>query len=145
MVQNFGMGAEWAKVLVELGIRWPVSPANVSTQMSTKSFWGSMLSPGSRGCILAESTSFGRFSTGHTAKTTLQLLMEFWNPADWMPYSPHLNLLDFCIWCVLQVKSRWRLMPIWPPMDWDWLVAEYICKTCFNKTWRHLHWKKNPV
>jgi hypothetical protein len=42
----------------------------------------------------------------HTARTTQQLLVEFWTPAEWQPYSPDLNLLDFTIWRVLQAKDK---------------------------------------
>jgi hypothetical protein len=45
----------------------------------------------------------------HIARTTQQFLREtmaeFWTLADWLPYSPNLNPLDFLVWSVLQGKA----------------------------------------
>jgi hypothetical protein len=40
----------------------------------------------------------------HTAKTTQQLLAEFWTLANWPPNMLDLNLLDISIGHILQVK-----------------------------------------
>jgi hypothetical protein len=40
----------------------------------------------------------------YTAKTAQWLLAEFWTPAAWSPYLLNLNLLDFSVRRVLQVK-----------------------------------------
>jgi hypothetical protein len=42
----------------------------------------------------------------YTAKTTLWLLVEFRFLADWPPYSPKLNQLDFNNGRVLQAKTQ---------------------------------------
>jgi hypothetical protein len=46
----------------------------------------------------------------HTARTTQQFLREtmaeFWTSADWPPYSPDLNPLDFSVWSILQEKVQ---------------------------------------
>jgi hypothetical protein len=42
----------------------------------------------------------------HTARTTRQLVAEFWTPADSLPYLPDLNLLNFSIWRVLKANVR---------------------------------------
>jgi hypothetical protein len=46
----------------------------------------------------------------HTAQTTQQFLKEtiaeFWTPADWQPYSPDLNPLDFSVCSILQEKAQ---------------------------------------
>jgi hypothetical protein len=41
-------------------------------------------------------------------------MAECWIPADWMPYSPDLNPLDFSAWSVLQ-KVRARPRSVWLP------------------------------
>jgi hypothetical protein len=33
----------------------------------------------------------------HTARITQLFLAEFWTPADWLPYLPDLNMLDFSV------------------------------------------------
>jgi hypothetical protein len=40
------------------------------------------------------------------AKTIQRLLAEFQFPANWSPYSPNLNFLDFYIPCILQAKVQ---------------------------------------
>ncbi len=49
---------------MDLGCQSQFLPLSLSTLTSTKSFWDSIWSPGSRGCIRTENTSFGGFSTG---------------------------------------------------------------------------------
>jgi hypothetical protein len=53
-----------------------------------------------------KNSSFSGFSTGYDAETTQQLLAEFWILADWPPFSPDLNLLDFSICSLLQAKVQ---------------------------------------
>ncbi len=69
-------------------------------------------------CFSAES------ALAHTARTTQQFLAEFWTLADWPPYLPDLNLLDFSIFPILQVKvqvaphdNQDALCPF--PSEWD--------------------------
>jgi hypothetical protein len=79
------------------------------------------------------------------ARTTQQLLAEFWTPADPLPYSPDLNsyspdlnLLDFSIQRVLLAKGQAvphiDLTTLRPSItaDWDWIVVVYICKNCHS-------------
>jgi hypothetical protein len=70
----------------------------------------------------------------NAAMTAEQLLVEFWTPADWPPYSPNLISLDFSIWCVLQEKGQatphtnLTAIRLSITVEWDWLVTEYIHK-----------------
>jgi hypothetical protein len=42
-------------------------------------------------------------------------MVEFWTPADWLQYSPYLNLLDFSIWSILQEIVQACPTPVkWP-------------------------------
>jgi hypothetical protein len=67
----------------------------------------------------------------YEAKTTQQLLVEFWTLADWPPYPQDFNLPDFSIKSILQVRSYADLATLHPSIaaDWDRLAEEYICKT----------------
>jgi hypothetical protein len=62
-------------------------------------------------------------------------LAEFQFLADWPPYSPDLNSLDFSIWRILQgkgqAKTNANLSALFPSIaaEWDRLAAVYICKT----------------
>jgi hypothetical protein len=68
-------------------------------------------------------------------KTAQRLLAEFRFLADWPPYSPDLNLLDFSILPILQVKVQAtphsNLAALFPTIatECNWLAAVYICKT----------------
>jgi hypothetical protein len=76
----------------------------------------------------------------HTAQTTQQFLREtmakFWTPADWLPYSPDLNLLDFSVWSVLQEKVQ--AMPHTSlaalrrsiTRQWNRMSQAYVSRTC---------------
>ncbi len=55
-----------------------------------------------------------------TARTTQQLLEEFWTLTDWLPYLPD--------WHVLQAKVQAMPHPIWQP----YIRTEYIQKTCHS-------------
>jgi hypothetical protein len=67
-----------------------------------------------------------------------RLLAEYHILVDWPPYSPDLNLLDFSISCVLQVKvqttahSNLDALRKSITAEWDQLAAAYICKTCHS-------------
>jgi hypothetical protein len=50
--------------------------------------------------------SFVRFSAIPHCKDLPAVVGEFWSLADWLPYLPDLNLLDYSIWFVLQLKAR---------------------------------------
>jgi hypothetical protein len=63
-------------------------------------------------------------------------MAEFWTLADWPPYSPDLNPLDFSIWSVLQEKVqampytslvtlRWSIT-----RQWNRMSLAYVCQTC---------------
>jgi hypothetical protein len=56
------------------------------------------------------------------------LLADIWTTAHWPPYLPELNLLDFSTWHALLWKGQVMSQAI--AAEWDWLAAEYICKTC---------------
>ncbi len=85
--------------------------------------------------ILTKNTASGRF-LAPTNRITQQFLAEFWTPADWPPYSLDLNLLNFSIWRVLQVKvqampnSILAALGLSIAVEWDQLTAKYICKDC---------------
>ncbi len=89
---------------------------------------------GSRGRILVENKSFGRFSTGPHRQDTQQLLAEFWTPLDWPTY--RLSLLDLTVWCVLQAKSQaishadLDALHLSIVAGWDRLTAEHIRRIC---------------
>jgi hypothetical protein len=53
-----------------------------------------------------ENMPFGGFSTGLRRPNQLAALAEFWFSADWPPYLPDLNLLDFSTGSVLQPKGQ---------------------------------------
>jgi hypothetical protein len=96
--------------------------------------------------LLADSTS------AYTVKTTQQLLEEFWYPRDRLPYFPDLKSLDFSICSVLQAKVKARphsnLAALHQSIavEWDWLAAAYIRKTCRSFRCRHSAFaKKNEV
>jgi hypothetical protein len=73
--------------------------------------------------------------------TTWQLLAEFWTPADWLQFLPTLNLFDFSVWCIFQAKvqvmshANMATLCLSVAVEWDWLTAEYIYKTC--RSFRH--------
>jgi hypothetical protein len=48
---------------------------------------------------------FADLAPAYTAKTAQQWLAEFWFLANWSPYSPDLNLLDFAHQHILQAKA----------------------------------------
>jgi hypothetical protein len=53
-----------------------------------------------------ESTPFGGFSAGLRRSNQLAAVAEFWFSADWLPYSPDLNLLELFFARVLQSKGQ---------------------------------------
>jgi hypothetical protein len=65
-----------------------------------------MWSPKAEGHSLTENTSFCGFSAGLHRKNSPQPLAEFLFMADWLQYSPNLNLLDFDTRHVLQAKFQ---------------------------------------
>jgi hypothetical protein len=62
-----------------------------------------------------ENTPFGGFSAGLRRSNQLAAVAEFWFSADWPPYLPNLNLLDFSTGSVLRPKDRLCLTLIWRP------------------------------
>jgi hypothetical protein len=76
----------------------------------------------------------------HTARTTQQFLKEtiaeFWTLADWPPYSPDLNPLDFSIWSVLQEKVQATPYTSLATLrrsitrQWNQMSPAYVCRTC---------------
>jgi hypothetical protein len=64
-----------------------------------------MWSPQAEGRSLTENMPFCRFKPAYNAKTTQRLLVEFQFLADWPPYSPNLNPLDFDTRHDLQAKA----------------------------------------
>jgi hypothetical protein len=89
-----------------------------------------MWSSGPRGRFLTENRLFADSALHHIARTIQRLLMEFWIPADWLPYSPDVNLLDFAIWCILQAevqatpRATLDALCLFIAAEWDHLVAE---------------------
>jgi hypothetical protein len=71
----------------------------------------------------------------YTTKTAQRLLAEFRFLADWSPYSPNLNPLDFDTRHVLQAKAQARphanFAALHPSVaaEWDRLAAVQIRKT----------------
>jgi hypothetical protein len=61
-----------------------------------------------------------------------------WIQADWPPYSPDLNAVDFSICSILQPKDQSmphaNLATQRPSIaaEWDWLAAVQILKTCLK-------------
>jgi hypothetical protein len=59
-------------------------------------------------------------------------LAKFWTPADWLPYSLDLKLLDFSTLSVLQAKVQamphadLAVLHLSITAEWEWLTAEYI-------------------
>jgi hypothetical protein len=111
-----------------------------------------MWSPWSRGQILAENTSSADLALVHTARTAQQFWGESWTLADWLPYSPHLNPLDFAIWRILQAKTQavshtnLDFLHLSIAAEWDQLAVEDIYKSCqsFCSHW-HAIAMKNEV
>ncbi len=75
----------------------------------------------------------------HTAKTTQEFLREtmaeFWTPADWPPYSPDLNPLDFSVWSVLQKvqatpHTSLAALCLSITKEWNRMSPAYVCWTC---------------
>ncbi len=81
---------------------------------------------------MADSTS------AYTVKTIQRLLEEFWYPTDRLPYLPDFKSLDFSICSVLQAKvkatphSNLASLHQSIAVEWDWLAAAYIRKTCHS-------------
>jgi hypothetical protein len=53
-----------------------------------------------------ENTPFGGFSAGLRRPNQLAAVVEFWFSADWTPFLPNLNSLDFSIGSVLWPKGQ---------------------------------------
>jgi hypothetical protein len=53
-----------------------------------------------------ENMPFSGFSAGLCHPNQLAAVAEFWFSADWPPYLPDLNLLDFSTGSVLQPKGQ---------------------------------------
>jgi hypothetical protein len=53
-----------------------------------------------------ENMPFNGFSAGLCCPNQLAAMAEFWFLADWPPYLPNLNLLDFSTGSVLQPKGQ---------------------------------------
>jgi hypothetical protein len=76
----------------------------------------------------------------HTAQTTQQFLREtmaeFWTPADWPPYSPDLNSLDFLVWRVVQEKVQATPYTSLAALrqsitrQWNRMSPAYVRRTC---------------
>jgi hypothetical protein len=76
----------------------------------------------------------------HTARTTQEFLTEtmaeFWTPADWPPYSPDLNPLDFSVWSVLQQKVQATPHTSLAALrrsitrEWNRMSPAYVRRTC---------------
>jgi hypothetical protein len=104
--------AKWQKEAVradlaaDLRCRWQFSPANVPKPTSTRAFETACGPLGPEGRSLMESTPFGGFSAGLRRSNQLAAVAEFWFSADWPPYSPNLNSLEFSFPHVLQSKGQ---------------------------------------
>jgi hypothetical protein len=53
-----------------------------------------------------ENTPFDGFSSSLRRPNQLPAVADFWNSADWLPYLPNLNSLDFSTGSVLQPKGQ---------------------------------------
>jgi hypothetical protein len=53
-----------------------------------------------------KNTPFGGFSAGLRRPNQFAAVAEFWFSADWPPYSPNLNSLDFSAGSFLQPKGQ---------------------------------------
>ncbi len=113
--------------LADLGCWWPLSAGKQVKAQVFQQLLRQNVDPESRGHILMENMSSGRFSTGAHCQTTQKFLAEFWTQADWPPYSPDLNTLDFSIWYVLQAEvqvtpyANLAALPGSFAMEWDHL------------------------
>jgi hypothetical protein len=77
-----------------------------------------------------ENMPFGGFSASLRRLNQLAAVVEiFWFSADWLPYSPNLNLLDFSTGSVLRPKGRamphanFSALCLSVAAEWDWLAA----------------------
>jgi hypothetical protein len=95
----------------------------------------------SPGCFLTEYTSFSGFIPGAHSSRTTQLLLR---NSELCRIGHHI-CRTWIRWTSLSAalcrpKSRWLLTLIWLPYfrllsiaaELDWLVTEYICKTCHS-------------
>jgi hypothetical protein len=94
-----------ADLAADLHRRWRFSPANLPTPTCTRAFETTCGPLGPKGRSLMESTPFGGFSAGLRRSNQLVAEAEFWFSADWLPYSPDLNLLELFFARVLQSKG----------------------------------------
>jgi hypothetical protein len=126
----------WADLAADLRRRWRFSLVNVPMPTSTRAFETASGPLGPEGRSLMESTPFGGFSASLRRTNQLATVAEFWFSADWLPFSPDLNSLDFSTGSVLQPKSQARphadLPALCPSVaaEWDQLAAVQIRKTC---------------
>ncbi len=58
------------------------------------------------GCSLMENMPFCRFNPSLRCPNQLAAVAEFWFSADWPPYLPDLNSLDFSTHSILQPKGQ---------------------------------------
>jgi hypothetical protein len=71
--------------------------AKLSKLVSTKCFETAFGPLGPKDISWKKRSHSADLAPVHTPRTTQQLLAEFWTLADWPPYLPDLNLLDFSI------------------------------------------------
>jgi hypothetical protein len=71
---------------------------------STKAFETECGPLGPEGHSLTESTPFGGFSARLRRPNQLTAVAKLWFLADWPPYAPNLNLLDFSTGSVFAAK-----------------------------------------
>jgi hypothetical protein len=83
-----------------------------------------------------EKMPFGGFSVGLHRPHQLAAMAEFWFLADWLSYSPDMNLLNFSTGSILQPKGQamphanLMMLCLSIAAEGDRLAAVYIRKTC---------------
>jgi hypothetical protein len=91
---------------------------------------------GTKGCILIENTSFGGFSASLHYKNHSVAVSRILISRRLATIFAVLEFVDFAIWCFLQAKvlamPHSNLAALHPSiaMEWDWLAAVHIPKTC---------------
>ncbi len=115
---HYGQGGERSNPCrigdIYCGFRQPgrtVWVTNVSTPTSSKSFWDSMWSPGSKGCILAENMCFDIFASVHIARIAQPGILDSGGLAAIFARLDWTSLSDaFC-----RRNPKQRLTLIWTP------------------------------